>query len=109
VSEEQMHLLDSRRRSRRHDDGVAGEGAEPAAIAAGEGDGDRARALAARRPRMTFSLLPDAETPMAVAAVAQGFDLAGKQIVEAEVVADGGERRRLGGRASAAIARRFVA
>ena len=39
--------------------------------------------------------------------LADGFDLAGKNLFEAEIVTAGGERRAVGGQRSATIARRF--
>ena len=106
VLEGEVGFLDVRRDARGNDDVVVAEGAHLAAIVAGEADGDDVHF-----PGLIQGLEDvggvtgggDAEKD--VAGLAEGFELTGEEVVEAVVVACGGEDRRVGGEGDGAEGR----
>lgn len=93
-----MHLLDARGRVRRHDQKMVGEPMQTAAALAAQGGCHQPhgfRLLQGLKDVRALARGRDGDGD--IARLAERLDLAGENLVEAEIVAAGGERRCVGG------------
>src|SRR5690242_16490995 len=98
LAQKDVHFLNPRRDGRRHDDEGIGEAAQIAALATAERR--RAHAHSARRlePEDDVAAPPrGADTDGEIAGSAQRAHLPGEEMLEAQIVADRGERRAVRG------------
>jgi len=106
VFEGEVRLLDVHGDGRGDDDVVVAEGAHVAAVVAGEGDGGDADDLGlSNGSDEIFGVAGGRDGEEDVAGLAEGFELTGEEVVEAVVVACGGEDRRVGGEGDGAEGR----
>ena len=103
VLEGEVRLLNVHGDARGDNDAVVAEGAHFAAACAGEADGGNAGDLGlGEGAENVFGVTGRGDAEEDVAGLAEGFELAGEEMIEAEVVAGGGEDGGVGGESDGA-------